>query len=59
MSNILTTEEQVKAAIGISDWRHLSKDKLMNFVSVLPNVDSEVAIRIIEQFPEFGMATLN
>lgn len=44
MSNILTTEEQVKAAIGISDWRHLSKDKLMNFVSVLPNVDSEVEI---------------
>lgn len=54
MSNILTTEEQVKSSIGISDWRHLSKDNLMNFVSVLPNVDSEVAIRIIEQFPEFS-----
>jgi len=54
MSNFLTTEDQVKAAIGISDWRQLSKDKLMNFVSVLPNVDSNVAIKIIEQFPEFS-----
>lgn len=54
MSNKLTTEQQVKAAIGISDWRNLSKEKIMNFVSILPEVDSEVAIKIIEQFPEFS-----
>lgn len=40
--------------IGITDWRHLSKDKLINFISILPDVDNEVAIKIIEQFPEFS-----
>lgn len=54
MSNQLINENQVKAAIGITDWRHLSKDKLMNFISILPDVDNEVAIKIIEQFPEFS-----
>lgn len=53
MSGILTTESQVKDALGIQDWRHLSKDKLMSFISILPDVDQEVAIKIIEQFPEF------
>ena len=53
MSNKLT-ENQVKNMIGINDWRNLSKDKLMKFVSILPNVDNEVAIKIIEQFPEFS-----
>ena len=54
MSPTFMTEEQVKAEMGISDWRHLSKDKLMTFLSILPNVDNEVAVKIIEQFPEFS-----
>lgn len=48
------SEIQVKEVLGISDWRGLSKEKLMNFVSILPDVDNEVAIKIIEQFPEFS-----
>ena len=52
--NKLMTEQSVKDVLGISDWRNLSKDKIMSFVSVLPDVDSEVAIKIIEQFPEYA-----
>lgn len=58
MSKKLATEQQVKAALGISDWRNLSKEKVLNFVSILPDVDSEVAIKIIEQFPEFSKNSL-
>lgn len=54
MANTYLTESQVKAQLGITDLRQLSKDKLMNFVSILPNVNDEVAIKIIEQFPEFS-----
>ena len=50
--NKMMSEQSVKDALGITDWRSLSKDKLMNFVSVLPQVDSEVAMKIIDQFPE-------
>ena len=52
--NKLMNEQNVKDALGLTDWRNLSKDKLMNFVSILPKVDSDVAIKIIEQFPEFA-----
>lgn len=58
MSNIISSETQLKEALGISTWRNLSKEKLFNFISILPNVDSELAIKIIEQLPEFAkMAT--
>ncbi len=58
MLNKLTTESQVMSALGITDWRHLSKGKLMDFLSLLPNVDNEVAIKIIEQFPEFSKTSI-
>lgn len=58
MSNRFTDENQLKAAMGITDWRNLSKEKLMNFVSILPDVDNEVAIKIIEQFPDFSKNSL-
>lgn len=30
----------------------------MNFISILPDVDNEVAIKIIEQFPEFSKSSV-
>lgn len=38
-------------ALAIEDFRNISKDKIMEFVSAIPNMDKEVAIKIIEQFP--------
>ena len=53
MVNRLLTADQVKQYLNITDFRHLSKDKLIEFVSAIPEMDKDVAIRIIEQFPEF------
>ena len=53
MANRLLTADQVKEYLNIPDFRHLTKDKLVEFVSVIPDMDKEVAIKAIEQFPEF------
>ena len=57
MSKKLNTEEQVMEALDIPDWRHLSKKKIMEFTSILPDIDKEVANNIIAQFPEFNKTT--
>lgn len=47
------TEEQVLKTLGIPDFRHMTKEKIIQFVSVLPYMDPEVAKKALEQFPEF------
>lgn len=47
------TEEQVKKALKIESFRNLSKDKIMEFVSLLPNMDKDVAIAVVNQFPAY------
>lgn len=46
-------EADIKKALGIDSWRNLSKDKVIRFAAMMPNMDTEVALRIIEQFPAF------
>lgn len=53
ISKIYITEEAVKHALKINSFRNLSKDKVMQFASMIPYVDKEVAIEIINQFPEY------
>lgn len=47
------SEDAVKKALAIDSWRNLSKDKLLRFVAMMPDMDKEVAVRTIEQFPQF------
>ena len=54
MSKTLVSVEEVKNALKIDSFRNLSKDKIMEFVSLIPNMDKEVAINIIEQYPAFA-----
>lgn len=54
MVNRLVTEEQVKEYLDIPDFRHASKDVLVKFVSSIPYVNQDVAIKIIEQYPIFS-----
>lgn len=49
----MLTELEVKNKLGIDDFRHIKKDKLIEFVSTIPNMEKEVAIKCIEQFPNF------
>lgn len=47
-------EKQVLKKIGISDFRHMTKDKIVRFVSMLPYMDPEVAKKALDQFPAFA-----
>ena len=54
MSRTLVSVEQVKKALNIESFRNISKEKIMEFVSLIPNMDREIAIKIIEQYPVFA-----
>jgi len=58
MSNQLT-ERGLLQQLDIPDFRHITKDKLMTFASMLQNMEPEVAKKALEQFPEFAKMTLN
>lgn len=54
-------EKAVKRVLGIDSFRNVSKDKIMEFASMIPYMDKDVAIAIINQFPvyaDFGKATI-
>jgi hypothetical protein len=53
MSKKIMSESQVKEVLNIDSFRNLSKDKIMEFVSLIPNMDVDVAMSIIDQFPNF------
>ena len=53
MSKKIKTEEEVKSLLKIDDWRSMSKEKIMDFVSLIPNMDREVSLAAIEQFPNY------
>lgn len=48
------TVNQVQKALDIKDWRKLSKDKVVKFAAMMPDIDNEVRIKIIENFPNFS-----
>ena len=55
----MATENEVKKALAIDSFRNMSKDKIMEFVSAIPNMDKDVAIKIIEQFPAYTESANN
>lgn len=59
MSQYLVSEEQVKKTLQIDSFRNLSKDKIMEFASLIPYMDKDVAIAIINQFPAYVESSRN
>ena len=59
MSQYLLSEEQVKTVLQIDSFRNLSKDKIMEFASLIPHMDKDVAIAIINQFPVYVESSRN
>jgi len=53
----MMSEETVKKTLGIDSFRNLSKEKIVEFVSMIPNMDKDLAVSIINQFPSFCEAT--
>ena len=48
------TEDAVKKALKIDSFRNMSKDKIMQFASMIPYMDKDVAIAIINQLPIYA-----
>lgn len=48
-----SNELAIKRELGIDTWRELSKDKFLRFVAMMPDMDTDVALKVIEQFPSF------
>lgn len=53
------TEEKVLKKLEIPDFSHLTKEKMIAFASLLPQMDPEVAKNALEQFPNFAETSLN
>lgn len=49
----IKNEQLLMKKLGIDSWRNLSKDKFTQFVAMMPNVDKEVVLKVVEKFPEF------
>ncbi len=52
------SEKDLLKLLDIPSFRHMSKDKLVSFVSALPEIDPEVAKKALEQFPDFASAMI-
>lgn len=52
------TEKEVLKKLDIPDFRHLTKDKVVSFASMVSQMDPAVAQKAIEQFPQFASVTL-
>lgn len=50
----MLTEQKVLKKLGIPDFRHLTKDKVISMASMLDKMDPEVAKKALEQFPDFA-----
>jgi len=57
MSDLLT-EREVLRQMNIPDFRHITKDKVMTFASLLQKMEPEVAKKALEQFPAFAKMAL-
>jgi len=52
--SVSNLEESTKKAMGIPDWRHVSKDKVIELVSSLQSLDKETARELIQKFPRLA-----
>jgi hypothetical protein len=50
-------EVQVLKKLGIDDFRHITKNKIIKMASMLDEVDPEVAKKALDQFPDFCKTT--
>ncbi|MFD5984336.1 hypothetical protein [Streptomyces cyaneofuscatus] len=56
------SEAEIMQALEIESWRNLSKDKMIRFAAMMPELETEVALKIVEQFPvfkDFAMDTVD
>lgn len=54
MAKYYSTEEQVMKALSVDDFQNLNQDKIKKFISMIHNMDKEVARAVMNQFPSFA-----
>lgn len=54
----LLSEDDVKAMLGVDDFRKVKKSQVVQLVSSLSQMDPEVAKKVVEQVPEMGKVAL-
>ena len=47
-----TSDVEIRNALGIESWRNLSKETFLRFLDSLPEVDREVALKLVDQIPK-------
>lgn len=47
------SEKKALKKLGIPDFRHMTKAKIVEFARMLPYMDRKVALKALEQFPEY------
>lgn len=55
----LLSESAVKDILGIDDFRHMTKDGAIEFVSLMSQMEPEVALKALEQFPDLAKTTIS
>jgi len=48
------SDKEALEILAIPSWRNLSRDKFMNFLALLPDLDKETQLRAIEQMPSIS-----
>jgi hypothetical protein len=48
-----SSDDDIKKALGIKTWRNLSQENVTKFAAMMPDMDTEVALGIVKQLPEF------
>lgn len=46
------SEEELKRALQIKDWRSLTKDKVLELIKMSPDIDKEIYMKILDQVPQ-------
>lgn len=59
MAEYLATQEQVKDALMVDNFQNLPQDKIKEFISMIPNMDKEVAALITGQLLEYQESSTN
>lgn len=52
------SERDVKESFGLRDWRHLTKDHFLQLASMIPDMDKDLALKILDQVPELKSLSL-
>ena len=55
----LLSEDRVKEILGIDDFRRMTKSGAIEFVSMMSQMEPEVALKALEQFPDLARTAVS